>query len=283
MKKKLIILLTLFSYVSLFSQIGINTENPQQLFHTDGKSSASTTNPTTGAPSLEQQVDDVVITNQGKLGIGVTTPTQSLDVNGRTRIRNTDVLTSTSVSPIFVDENGLVGKANISPQSQIAFYSSKSTSIFTPSIYNTGNEQIVPITSSDQTLNTLNITIPQTGNLRISQSGNYLIGASLNFGLRSPTAEARIFMALNIDVSTNGGTSWTSISGARPIFVLYWAAGMNVSYTLPTVIQFLNAGDLIRVKFYRTSAGGVQGNDVDQVSLQTGYGAPSFTLSFSKL
>ncbi|TGN21340.1 hypothetical protein E4J94_17545, partial [Empedobacter tilapiae] len=85
MKKHLVILMSLFSSVTLFSQVGINTENPQQLFHTDGKSSAATTNPTTGVPSVAQQVDDVVITNQGRVGIGVTTPTQSLDVNGRTR------------------------------------------------------------------------------------------------------------------------------------------------------------------------------------------------------
>ncbi|MGV0924495.1 hypothetical protein [Empedobacter tilapiae] len=284
MKKHLVILMSLFSSVTLFSQVGINTENPQQLFHTDGKSSAATTNPTTGVPSVAQQVDDVVITNQGRVGIGVITPTQSLDVNGRTRIRNTDILTSTTVSPIFVDENGLVGKANISPQSQIAFFTSTSTLTFTPSNYNTGSDQIVPITSSNQSLNTINATIPSTGNIRINQSGNYLIGASLNFGLRSPATDAKIFMALNIDVSRNGGTSWTSISGARPIFVLYWSAGMNQSYTLPTVINNFNVGDLIRIKFYRTFAGtSPQGDNLDQISLQAGYGAPSFTLSLTKL
>ncbi|QES93754.1 hypothetical protein F0358_14005 [Empedobacter brevis] len=80
MKKHLIILMSLFSSASLFSQVGINTENPQQLFHTDGKSSAATTNPTTGTPSVAQQVDDVVITNQGRVGIGTINPSIKLDI-----------------------------------------------------------------------------------------------------------------------------------------------------------------------------------------------------------
>jgi hypothetical protein len=278
---------TLFTILAItigsfaFGQVGINTENPQGIFNIDGGKD----NPTTGsAHTAAQQLNDFIVTAEGNVGIGTITPTQSLDVNGRTRIRNTDILTSTSVSPIFVDENGLVGKANINPQSQIAFYTSTSTSTFTPSVYNTGAEQIVPITSSHQLLNTINATIPQTGHIRIDQSGNYLIGASLNFLLRSPVTEAKIYMALNIDVSSNGGTSWTPISGARPIFVLFWSPGMNQSYTLPAVIRSLSAGDLIRIKFYRTLVGSTpQGDAVDQISLQTGYGAPAFTLSISKL
>ncbi|MGV0924084.1 hypothetical protein [Empedobacter tilapiae] len=102
--------MSLFSSVSLFSQVGINTENPQQLFHTDGKSSAATTNPTTGVPSVAQQVDDVVITNQGRVGIGVITPTQSLDVNGRTRIRVTDNLNNNEPYQLLVRNNDGVVK-----------------------------------------------------------------------------------------------------------------------------------------------------------------------------
>ncbi|WP_312554967.1 hypothetical protein [Empedobacter brevis] len=287
MKKHLIILMSLFSSVSLFSQVGINTENPQQLFHTDGKSSAATINPTTGAPSVEQQADDVVITNQGRIGIGVTTPTQSLDVNGRTRIRNTDVLTSTSVSPIFVDENGLVGKANINPQSQIAFYST--TTAYNASInsFNNGDNFIVPVIVSHSVLNTINATIPSTGNIRISENGNYMISGSVTPQLDFKNdGDGYGYIAVNLDISTNNGSSWTSISGGRPLFprVVYGAV-RNYSFTIPTVIRNLNVGTLIRINIYRTKTndGTLQGSTFNEVKVGSSYGAPTFTLSITKL
>ncbi|TGN21429.1 hypothetical protein [Empedobacter tilapiae] len=115
MKKHLIVLISLFSSVSLFSQVGINTENPQQLFHTDGKSSAATTNPTTGIPSAAQQVDDVVITNQGRIGIGTIAPTEKLEVNGKTKINDLPVNGTggfTATRTLVANNNGVVGVLN---------------------------------------------------------------------------------------------------------------------------------------------------------------------------
>ncbi|GEM53774.1 hypothetical protein EB1_35640 [Empedobacter brevis NBRC 14943 = ATCC 43319] len=115
MKKHLIILMSLFSSVSLFSQVGINTENPQQLFHTDGKSSAATTNPTTGTPTVAQQVDDVVITNQGRIGIGTIAPTEKLEVNGKTKINDLPVNGTggfTATRTLVANNNGVVGVLN---------------------------------------------------------------------------------------------------------------------------------------------------------------------------
>lgn len=115
MKKHLVILMSLFSSVTLFSQVGINTENPQQLFHTDGKSSAATTNPTTGTPSVAQQIDDVVITNQGRVGIGTIAPSEKLEVNGKTKINDLPVNGSggfTATRTLVANNNGVVGVIN---------------------------------------------------------------------------------------------------------------------------------------------------------------------------
>ncbi|MGU9939688.1 hypothetical protein ACNFNZ_14080 [Empedobacter brevis] len=50
MKKHLIILMSLFSTASLFSQAGVNTENPRGVFHVDGGKD----NPSIGTPSIVQ-------------------------------------------------------------------------------------------------------------------------------------------------------------------------------------------------------------------------------------
>ncbi len=76
MKKHLIILMSLFSTVSLFSQVGVNTENPQGVFHVDGGKD----NPSVGTPSIVQQANDFVITSTGNVGIGVTNPTKKLEI-----------------------------------------------------------------------------------------------------------------------------------------------------------------------------------------------------------
>lgn len=63
-----------------YAQVGINTENPQQLFSIDGKSSLETTNPQTGVPSTEQQKDDFVVNSNGNVGIGTIYPNAKIDI-----------------------------------------------------------------------------------------------------------------------------------------------------------------------------------------------------------
>ncbi len=58
------------------AQVGINTANPLGTFHVDG----SKDNPTTGTPSATQQVNDLIVTSTGNVGIGTTTPTRKLEI-----------------------------------------------------------------------------------------------------------------------------------------------------------------------------------------------------------
>lgn len=81
MKKQLFLLVaTIFAPYLIYSQIGINTENPRALFHIDGASTPATTNPSTGAVSAAQAIDDVVIDNNGNVGIGILNPTVKIDI-----------------------------------------------------------------------------------------------------------------------------------------------------------------------------------------------------------
>lgn len=75
MKKKFLLLMGGFSIgILLHAQVGINTQNPLGVFHIDGASTAASTNPDSGIPNAVQQLDDVVILNNGNMGIGMINP-----------------------------------------------------------------------------------------------------------------------------------------------------------------------------------------------------------------
>lgn len=78
--KNLFTLFLLINTVIAYGQVGINTINPQQVFHIDGRSSTSTTNPDTGTPTAEEQSDDFVVNSEGNVGIGNVSPTAKIDI-----------------------------------------------------------------------------------------------------------------------------------------------------------------------------------------------------------
>ncbi|WP_394666617.1 hypothetical protein [uncultured Chryseobacterium sp.] len=77
MKKQFLTLITLVSTSMVFSQVGINTQNPKANFHIDGAKD----NPATGIPTSVQASNDFAITKDGNVGIGTITPRGSLDIN----------------------------------------------------------------------------------------------------------------------------------------------------------------------------------------------------------
>ncbi len=68
--------MAVLTVVLFYSQVGINTTNPQGVFNVDGKKD----NPTTGVPNVLQQSNDLVVTSDGNVGIGTTTPTRKLEI-----------------------------------------------------------------------------------------------------------------------------------------------------------------------------------------------------------
>ncbi|WP_419869947.1 hypothetical protein [Chryseobacterium sp. CT-SW4] len=79
MKKNILILSAVLFSSFAFSQVGINTTNPQGVFNVDGAKD----NPVTGIPTAAQQSNDFVVTSSGNIGIGTASPNASaiLDVN----------------------------------------------------------------------------------------------------------------------------------------------------------------------------------------------------------
>lgn len=83
MKKKILLLMGIFSIGFTYGQIGINTDEPKALFHIDASGNNST------APITSRYDDDVVITADGKIGLGTITPQQQLEIiNGKLTIRD---------------------------------------------------------------------------------------------------------------------------------------------------------------------------------------------------
>ncbi|PRB04930.1 hypothetical protein CQ046_06550 [Chryseobacterium sp. MYb7] len=108
MKKKIILICSLASSLA-YSQVGVNTANPQAAFHVDGGKD----NPATGAPSAAQQTNDFAVTPTGAVGIGTTVPTNTLDVNGTARIRTINQAASGTVTTsLYVDPTGVLVKSS---------------------------------------------------------------------------------------------------------------------------------------------------------------------------
>lgn len=71
------VLLTAFLALcsNAYGQVGINTTNPQGIFHVDG---AKDNNPA-GAPTAQQQNNDFIVTPEGNVGVGTAAPVTRLD------------------------------------------------------------------------------------------------------------------------------------------------------------------------------------------------------------
>ncbi|MDQ1805094.1 hypothetical protein RAH57_13935 [Chryseobacterium sp. CKR4-1] len=108
MKQKFIycLILLLSNCTLLFSQVGIQTTNPQGVFNID----AAKDNPSTGVPSIAQQTNDVTVTFTGNMGIGTTAPTNKLHITGTDplRLQGVSAGNTTTDHLIVIDSTGVI-------------------------------------------------------------------------------------------------------------------------------------------------------------------------------
>ncbi|WP_353147441.1 hypothetical protein [Chryseobacterium sp.] len=76
MRKNCLVIVMILSFHCAFSQIGINTPNPQGILHIDGQKD----NPVSGSTfTLSQQSNDVLVSSTGKIGAGTLSPAVKVD------------------------------------------------------------------------------------------------------------------------------------------------------------------------------------------------------------
>ncbi|MCC9043611.1 hypothetical protein LNQ81_13100 [Myroides sp. M-43] len=81
--KKIILLMLCVMGFNMFGQVGINTSLPLKPFHIDAKKD----NPPTSMPTADQEKNDVVVDQEGRLGIGTINPSAKLDLRGNSDLQ----------------------------------------------------------------------------------------------------------------------------------------------------------------------------------------------------
>lgn len=221
MKKKFLLLMGLFAIGLVQAQVGINTSDPQGVFHLDGQNNTNATVNT---------IDDVVVTATGNVGIGAVAPQKRLEIisttPGAIRIADTSqadrkVLTSSSTGAASWDN--VIGSWNASLTGGNLPYTS---TIGRRKINFTGG------TISDPTEGAVNpvagsMKIPFTGTYRLTILGTSLINNASGY-----------FIAGFYTVERNGSEVWAPHSlGSTTI-----SLSPYVSYYS---IQYLNKNDVL--------------------------------------
>ncbi|QIK59958.1 hypothetical protein G7050_08995 [Dysgonomonas sp. HDW5A] len=114
MKINIALIMSIISLYS-YSQVGINTINPQGVFHIDGAGD----NPSSGSPTVEQESNDVTVSVLGNIGVGTTSPNAKIELIGSTTVtpiiaRNMEISSTTTLAdkqslfPVVIDNNGVM-------------------------------------------------------------------------------------------------------------------------------------------------------------------------------
>lgn len=226
-KKSLLIFSMLLSIGLGWAQVGINTQTPQGVFHVDGKGDTS------GSSNIS---DDILIDNNGNMGIGTLTPTAKLHSIG-----------SSTIAPMRItDGNQAQNYILVSDDNGNASWMEKPSPGGT--VYN--------ITGS--TVTYVNNTYTLVKAIPVPVSGNYLISVRW-WGY--PTAvvaggnyTCAVFYATN---SANATNNWTSDQANLQDQVEYCANTYANAYTCFNTTLFAKGTKAQYLKLYiRVSTGG---------------------------
>ncbi|WP_415328218.1 hypothetical protein [Chryseobacterium sp. MMS23-Vi53] len=251
MKKNIIVACALVTFGVSFAQVGVNTTNPQGVFHVDGAKD----NNATGSPTAAQQLNDLVVTSAGNVGVGTTVPTAKMEINSGTANTSGLKLTNlTSASPISagqtigVDASGNVVTLPNPTAVGVTTAEVASTTITATSDFDVNDSSDTMVTGTSQTVN-----IPTGGKALFI---NFMLG--IDFTTTTGTGAGYFRAMLFIDgVATN-----TYLIVQEPVGSAAATGGQQLSYTLNTV-KFLTAGThTLDIRMRRTANNGTAAGTV---------------------
>lgn len=211
MKNQLILFAAILFSAKSIAQVGISTENPQTIFHVDGGKN----NPSAGAPSATQQLDDFTVTAQGQVGIGINLPTAQLQTTGN-MILGTAVLTNGA------NGYGILVRDNFSGELKTASSNSGNTAIFNNVTFQLNDVEGDFINDFNTNINSSQYTVIVTG--------SSFTPATANTGLTNQSTGD--FAPKNIYAYQNGGT-WRLFADYRGANT---ADALNGSWTINCMV-----------------------------------------------
>lgn len=223
---KKIILFAGILYSSLtFSQVGVNTDNPQGSFHVDGGKD----NAGTGVPSILQQTNDLIVTAAGNVGIGTVLPNTNaaLDINSSTKgvkLPSLALTATTSPSPLTSHVSGMLiyntATAGTAPSNVV------------PGLYTNDGTQWILL----QTPTSSNFDVP-AGSVFYRASSIVPVGyLECNGAAVSRTAYATLFSIIGIIYGAGDGSTTFNLPDLRGEFIRGWdhSKGTDVSRAIGT-------------------------------------------------
>jgi len=238
MKKILLLIIINIFIQDIYAQVGINTENPKKLLHIDGAATVATKNPATGNISALQASDDVVITNDGNIGIGILDPEAKVDIlsssSGALKISDT----TEGVGKVLISDANGTGRWSSISGSWYAILSGGGSNSYSGAFIQRpiGSYTTTVISSPvDGGVDQANgvIAVPYNGTYRVTISGHWAtnrLGAEGSYRI--------IPMGF-----INGILRWQGLA-------IGYAPGAGISWGLSSVFIFnisLNAGDHVTV------------------------------------
>lgn len=245
----IIILLPFF----ISAQIGINTTSPSATLDIISKGNTGTTKALKISDSTNPTPNELItILDNGNLGINKSNPSGKLHIVGN-GITN-DVLflenlqggnALTGYSNLLI--NNTTGKVVKSTGVSTVMTNYRSS---TPQALDqtSTSGQLITFLSTDSQIETATTFNSATSTFTILEGGVYMISGFIGFNAFRPdfnTATQYVAVNLYFEYSTNGGTSWTQLTGIRSTYVGI-AAGTGTAIQVPSTIVTLSANTMLR-------------------------------------